>query len=74
MAKDIVIFDIDGTLANGDHRVKHVREKPKNWPKYNALMSKDTVHEHVRIMYQTLLQTCEFGIYIVSGREDLTGK
>ena len=29
--KRICIFDIDGTLANCDHRLHHVKNKPKNW-------------------------------------------
>lgn len=66
--KTIVIFDIDGTLANGEHRQKWVREKPKNWPRYNDLMAQDMVREHVRLMYQYLHAPIER--YIVSGRED----
>lgn len=67
--KNIVIFDIDGTLANGEHRVHYVREKPKNWFKYNSLMHLDTVNEHVVHMYHTL-QYAGYILYIVSGRED----
>lgn len=68
MTKDIVIFDIDGTLANGEHRQKYVREKPKNWMAYNDRMADDTVHEHVRTMYNYLHLPIQR--YIVSGRED----
>jgi phosphoglycolate phosphatase-like HAD superfamily hydrolase len=67
--KDIVIFDIDGTLANGDHRVHHVRKKPKNWYAYNKDMHKDVPHDHVVSMYNSLKQG-PYSIYIVSGRED----
>lgn len=70
MTKNVVIFDIDGTLADGEHRVHHVREKPKNWFKYNALMSEDKVREHVRLVYNQLLDNKFIDIYIVSGRED----
>lgn len=66
--KDVVIFDIDGTLANGEHRQKYVREKPKNWMRYNDLMHLDTVHEHVKLMYQYLHRPMYR--FIVSGRED----
>ena len=31
MADEIVIFDIDGTLADVSERIHHVRKKPKNW-------------------------------------------
>lgn len=69
--KYIVIFDIDGTLANGEHRVHHVRGKDgekKNWPAYNAAMGKDAVHTHTRLIYQYLHRPLYR--YIVSGRED----
>jgi hypothetical protein len=77
--KDIVIFDIDGTLANGEHRQQYVREKPKNWPRYNDLMSQDTVHEHVWQTYHVFSHAIwphgttrfkMYDIYILSGRED----
>jgi FMN phosphatase YigB (HAD superfamily) len=70
MTKKDIIFDIDGTLANGSHRVQYVRDKPKNWPRYNDLMHLDTVHEHVKKIYLALLEQMEYDIYIVSGRED----
>jgi FMN phosphatase YigB (HAD superfamily) len=56
--KDVVIFDIDGTLANGEHRQHYVRKEPgvkKNWPRYMELLHLDTVHEHVRTMYLHLV-------------------
>lgn len=37
-----VIFDIDGTLANCEHRLHWVRSKPKNWPAFNRAMKDDT--------------------------------
>jgi phosphoglycolate phosphatase-like HAD superfamily hydrolase len=29
--KQAVIFDIDGTIANIDHRLHHIQNKPKKW-------------------------------------------
>lgn len=69
MEKDIVIFDIDGTLANGEHRQQFVRAKPKNWPAYNRRMPDDTVHEHVLAMYEALSACDSHKLFIVSGRE-----
>jgi hypothetical protein len=31
VAKEIVIFDIDGTLSDVSERVHHLRKRPKNW-------------------------------------------
>jgi len=46
----IVIFDIDGTLANSDHRVHHVRKEKgekKNWSAFFAEAKNDKPHKHV---------------------------
>ena len=32
--KKAIIFDVDGTMANLDHRLHWVRSKPKNWPAF----------------------------------------
>jgi FMN phosphatase YigB (HAD superfamily) len=70
VTKNTVIFDIDGTLADGSHRVHHVRNKPKNWVAYNRGMADDDIHQHVYEVYNSLYQASGFDIYIVSGRED----
>lgn len=41
----VVVFDLDGTLLNIEHRVHHVRQKPKNWKAFNSLMHLDTPYE-----------------------------
>ena len=46
MAK-VVVFDIDGTLANADHRMHWVSSKPKNWAACDAAIPQDTVHTDI---------------------------
>jgi phosphoglycolate phosphatase-like HAD superfamily hydrolase len=41
----IVVFDIDGTLANIEHRRAFVATKPKNWKAFNAGIVNDTRYE-----------------------------
>ena len=43
--KDIVIFDLDGTLADCSQRVHHVKSKPKNWDAFFAGMHLDDPNE-----------------------------
>lgn len=43
----IVVCDIDGTIADIQHRRHWVASKPKNWAAFNAGMSQDTVHEDI---------------------------
>ena len=40
-----IIVDIDGTLANCEHRVHHVEKNPKDWTAFNAEMHKDELNE-----------------------------
>lgn len=43
-----VIFDIDGTLANCDHRRHHVEGKKKNFNAFYDEMGHDTIYSHIR--------------------------
>jgi hypothetical protein len=38
VADELVIFDIDGTLADVSERIHHLRKKPKNWNAFFAGM------------------------------------
>lgn len=50
MADEIVIFDIDGTLADVSERIHHVRKKPKNWSAFFEGMAQDkAIHSMVRL-------------------------
>ena len=62
-----IIFDIDGTLANADHRTHFVRSKPKNWNAFNAAIPFDTVHEDVAWLLGLLYRTNNT-ILLASGR------
>lgn len=69
MTDEIVIFDIDGTLADVSERIHHVRKKPKNWNAFFQGMAQDrAIHSMVRLC-NTLYSS---GIYIVlcSGRSE----
>lgn len=36
-----IIVDLDGTLCDVEHRVHHVKSKPKNWHAFNSAMDED---------------------------------
>jgi predicted secreted acid phosphatase len=69
MTEEIVIFDIDGTLADVSERLHHIKKKPKDWDSFFQGIPQDkAIHSMVRlcnILY-------EFGIKIIlcSGRSD----
>ena len=41
--KDIV-FDVDGTLSNNEHRQHHLETKPRNWKLFNETIHLDLPH------------------------------
>lgn len=45
--KNIIVCDLDGTLADCEHRVHHVQSKPKNWDAFYAGIKDDTVNAAV---------------------------
>lgn len=49
-----VIVDIDGTIANNEHRTHHLKIKPKNWKAYEADVHKDTPHEDIIYILKAL--------------------
>ena len=69
MAEEIVIFDIDGTLADVSERIHHVRQKPKNWKAFFKGMAKDkTIHSMVSLC--NILYASGIRIVLCSGRSE----
>lgn len=67
--KSIVIFDIDGTLADITHR-RHFVEgvKKKNWVKFNQAMVDDVPKNDIVALYNALYN--KYHVIVVSGRTD----
>ena len=67
--EEIVIFDIDGTLADISARVQHVRRTPKDWAAFFEGMAED---EAVRSMVRlcNLLHATGVRIILCSGRNE----
>lgn len=67
MKHNAFIFDLDGTLANIDHRLKYVTTKPANWGAFNKLVYEDPVIDPVARVLHSLKTGYE--IVFMSGRE-----
>lgn len=66
---EIVIFDIDGTLADISSRVHHVRKTPKDWESFFEGMAEDrAVRSMVRLC--NLLYGAGLRIVLCSGRNE----
>jgi predicted secreted acid phosphatase len=71
MKNPAIIIDIDGTLANIEHRVHYVRNGRKDWPKFFQELHKDTVRQDVKAVYDlyyALRNRFGLQIILVSGR------
>ena len=69
MAEEIVIFDIDGTLADISQRVHFINRKPKNWNAFNEGMAKDkAVHSMVKLC--NILYASGLHVILCSGRNE----
>jgi predicted secreted acid phosphatase len=69
LADEIVIFDIDGTLADISERIHHIKRKPKNWNAFNEGIAKDkAIHSMIRLC--NILYASGLHIILCSGRNE----
>ncbi len=67
--KNIVICDIDGTVADTDHRTHFVQQDPKDWKGFFEAMVDDPVREDIRELLRQLHADGKT-IVFVSGRPE----
>lgn len=67
----LVVFDIDGTLADIEHRRGYVRTKPKNWKAFEAGIPNDEVNLPVAKVFRQLVSDGAFtDVVLASGRSE----
>ena len=69
--KPVVYFDLDGTLANCEHRKHWVTSKPKNWKAFFRGIKDDSPIEPVMSVLTSLLKA-NYHIIFASGRSENT--
>lgn len=67
-SKPLVIFDMDGTLADMQHRRHFLDKSPPDWTSFNAGVGNDLPNKPVVDLYQTLWQSGRYEIVIATGR------
>ena len=65
----LIVFDIDGTLANIEHRLDYVRSKPKNWKAFDAGIPNDSVIAPVAAAFHAL-RDAGHTVILASGRNE----
>lgn len=68
--KTVVLFDIDGTLANINHRRSYLERSPPDWKAFNAEMGNDTPNEAIVSLYRALWMTVDHNPILVTGRNE----
>ena len=69
MTEEIVIFDIDGTLADVSERLHHIRKKPKDWDAFFRGIPQDkAIHSMVRLC--NILYASGIKILLCTGRRE----
>ncbi len=64
----IILSDIDGTLANSDHRVHYLQQKPKDWMSFYAESVVDPVYEHINYLLEAMFRAGH-QIHFITGRD-----
>jgi hypothetical protein len=69
VAKELVIFDIDGTLADVSERIHHLKKTPKDWKSFFQGMARDkAIRAMVRLC--NVLYASGIAIVLCSGRTE----
>lgn len=68
--KNIVVVDIDGTVADVTHRLKYVKQDPKDWKSFFSQMSFDTPRMDVYNKASDLAVANDAEIVFVSARPE----
>lgn len=69
-SKQTILFDIDGTLANIEHRRIFLDQDRPDWKSFNAAMGDDTLNENIVNLYRVLRDSQKYDIIIVTGRNE----
>ena len=65
-----IIVDIDGTIANGEHREHLLKEKPKKWKEWAKSMELDTTHDDIIYLIKLLFDAGN-RIILCTGRNEM---
>lgn len=70
--KTTIICDLDGTLADCEHRVHHVKSKPKNWDAFFAGVRDDGVNYPVLHVLDKFMnyEGWQYNVIFCSGRPE----
>jgi FMN phosphatase YigB (HAD superfamily) len=65
-----IIFDLDGTLADNEHRQHLVRGDSHQWDEFFSGIKDDIPNQPIKEMYDVLRSSGRYACILVSGRPD----
>ena len=68
--KKVVLFDMDGTLADIRHRRVFLDQSPPDWKSFNAAIGDDTPNDPIVSLYKTLWDSGAYELILVTGRNE----
>lgn len=66
----VILFDIDGTLADIQHRRSFLESEKPDWKSFNAAMGNDALNHAVAELYKILWNSGNYEVILVTGRTD----
>lgn len=66
----ICVFDLDGTIANIEHRRGYVASRPKNWPAFQAGIPNDTPYDDIVWLLNAVLAQPDVCVILCSARSE----
>ncbi len=64
----VILFDLDGTLADNSHRQHLLSGDKKNWDAFFDAQHNDTPNTPIVTLYKTLIESGKFDVFIVTAR------
>ena len=78
MSKNLIICDLDGTIANIEHRLHYIKGPKKDWDSFNKACVNDTVNKDVNEILWNLYDAGPIvplrTVYFFSGRSEVVRK
>lgn len=72
MARPCIVFDIDGTLSNNEHRLKFIQGDIKDWDAFYDRIAYDTPNESIVRLAQDLYKDSGHELVMITGRPERT--
>ena len=63
MKKQIALFDIDGTLANIEHRQQVLEQAPHNWQEFFERMGDDVLNSDIAELYEIVRNSGKYSCH-----------